>query len=134
MGQTATIRVDAVPDVSFGGHIDTISPTASLDFNAGWPVPRNFSVEVALANSDERLAPGMGAVVRVAIDRIADGIVIPTSALFRKGGRTVAYVRHGSKFEETPVEVSRRSGDQALVAKGLQPGEQLALKDPTLAK
>src|SRR6266699_3702977 len=91
LGQSATIRVDAVPDGSFGGHIDTISPTASLDFNAGWPVPRNFSVEVALANSDERLAPGMGAVVRVAIDRIADGIVIPTSALFRKAGRTVVY-------------------------------------------
>src|SRR5436309_3026000 len=127
LGQSATIRVDAVPDGSFGGHIDTISPTASLDFNAGWPVPRNFSVEVALANSDERLAPGMGAVVRVAIDRIAEGIVIPTSALFRKGGRTVVYVRHGSKFEEIAVEVSRRSGDQALVAKGLQPGEQLAL-------
>src|SRR5881392_30545 len=49
MGQSAAIRVDAVPDVSFGGHIDTISPTASLDFNAGWPVPRNFSVELALA-------------------------------------------------------------------------------------
>jgi hypothetical protein len=46
----------------------------------------------------------------------------------------VAYVRRGSKFEETPVEVSRQSGDEALVAKGLQPGERLALKDPTLAK
>jgi len=28
-----------------------------------------------------RLAPGMGAVVRVAVDRIADGIVIPSSEL-----------------------------------------------------
>src|SRR5467141_4658760 len=27
LGQSATIRVDAVPDGSFGGHIDTISPT-----------------------------------------------------------------------------------------------------------
>src|SRR6267143_2119541 len=88
----------------------------------------------AWISTPDGLFPGMGAVVRVAIDRIADGIVVPTSALFRKGGRTVAYVRHGSKFEETPIEVSRRSGDQALVAKGLQPGEQLALKDPTLAQ
>jgi len=134
MGQSATIRIDAVPDGNFSGTIDTISPTASLDFNAGWPVPRNFSVELALASSDARLAPGMGAVVRVAVGRVADGIVIPSSALFRKAGRTVAYVRRGSKFEETPVEVSRRSGDEALIAKGLQPGEQLALKDPTLTQ
>jgi HlyD family secretion protein len=134
LGQTGAVRVEAVPDGSFEGRIETISPTASLDFNAGWPVPRNFTVEVALANSDARLTPGMGAVVRVAVDRVADGIVIPSSALFRKGGRTVAYVRHGSKFEETAVEVLRRSGDEALIAKGLQPGEQLALKDPTLTE
>jgi HlyD family secretion protein len=134
LGQTGTVRVEAVPDGNIEGRIEMISPTASLDFNAGWPVPRNFTVEVALANGDARLAPGMGAVVRVAVDRVADGIVVPSSALFRKAGRTVAYVRRGSKFEETSVEVLRRSGDEALIAKGLQPGEQLALKDPTLAE
>jgi multidrug efflux pump subunit AcrA (membrane-fusion protein) len=89
---------------------------------------------MALANGDARLTPGMGAVVRLAVDRVADGIVIPSAALFRKAGRTVAYVRRGSKFEETTVEVLRRSGDEALIAKGLQQGEQLALKDPTLTE
>lgn len=134
IGQTGAVRVEAVPDGSFEGRVDTISPTASLDFNAGWPVPRNFSVEVALAKGDARLAPGMGALVRVAVDRVAEGIVIPSAALFRKAGRTVAYVRRGSKFEETTVEVLRRSGDEALIAKGLQPGQQLALKDPTVTE
>ncbi|HEY6386339.1 MAG TPA: efflux RND transporter periplasmic adaptor subunit, partial [Candidatus Acidoferrum sp.] len=134
LGQSATVRLDALPDRSFDGHVDTISPTASLDFGSGWPVPRNFAVELGLAGSDARLTPGMGATVRIAVARVPDGIVIPTNALFRKAGRTVAYVRQGSKFEETPVEVSRQSGDEALIAKGLQPGERLALKDPTLAK
>jgi HlyD family secretion protein len=134
VGQTGAVRIDAIPDGSFEGRVDTISPTASLDFSAGWPVPRNFSVEVTLPSTDARLAPGMGAVVRVAVDRVADGIVIPASALFRKAGQTVTYVRHGSKFEETPVEVSRRSTDEALIVKGLKPGEQLALKDPTLVE
>jgi len=134
VGQTGMVRVEAVPDGNFEGRIETISPTASLDFNAGWPVPRNFSVEVALSNSDTRLTPGMGALVRVAVDRVANGIVIPSSALFRKAGRTVAYVRRGSKFEETAVEILRRSGDEALIGKGLQPGEHLALKDPTLTE
>jgi HlyD family secretion protein len=134
LGQSATVRLDALPDRSFDGRVDTISPTASLDFTGGWPVPRNFSVELGLAGTDARLTPGMGATVRIAVDRVADGIVIPTSAIFRKAGRTVAYVRRGSKFEEIPVEISRQSGDQALIAKGLEPGERLALQDPTLAK
>ncbi len=134
LGQSATVRLDALPDRSFDGHVDTISPTASMDFGAGWPVPRNFAVELGFAETDARLTPGMGATVRIAVARVPDGIVIPTNALFRKAGRTVAYVQRGSKFEETPVEVSRQSGDEALIAKGLQPGERLALKDPTIAK
>jgi len=134
LGQSATVRLDALPDRNFDAHVDTISPTASMDFGAGWPVPRNFALELGLAGSDARLTPGMGATVRIAVDRVADGIVVPTNALFRKGGRTVAYVKRGSKFDERPVEVARQSGDEALIAKGLQAGEQLALKDPTVAK
>ncbi|MGC0772182.1 MAG: efflux RND transporter periplasmic adaptor subunit [Candidatus Acidiferrum sp.] len=134
LGQAASVQLDALPDRSFDGRVNTISPTASLDFTAGWPVPRNFAVELSLAGSDPRLTPGMGATVRIAVDRVADGIVIPTTAIFRKAGRTVVFIRRRSKFEETPVEVARQSGDEALIAKGLQAGEKLALKDPTLGK
>jgi RND family efflux transporter MFP subunit len=134
LGQSATVQLDALPDRSFDGHVETISPTASMDFGAGWPIPRNFALELSLTGSDPRLTPGMGATIRVAVDRVPDGIVVPTNSLFRKAGRTVAYVRRGSRFEETLVEVTRQSGDEALIAKGLQPGDRLALKDPTLAK
>lgn len=132
--QSVSVRIDALPDRSFDGHIESISPTASMDFNAGWPFPRDFSVEVALSESDPRLSPGMSATVRVAVAKYPDGIVIPSSAVFRKAGRTVSYVRRGSKFEEAQVEVSRRSGDEVLIAKGLKPGELVALRDPTPAR
>jgi len=132
LGQTTEVHVDAVPDRSLPGHVEAISPTASLDFNAGWPIPRNFSVDVALSESDSRLTPGMSATVRVAVAKIPDGIIIPSAALFRKAGRSVAYVQRGSKFEETLVEVSRRNTEEVLLAKGLEPGERVALRDPTL--
>ena len=134
LGQSATVQLDALPDRTFDGRVDIISPTASLDFSAGWPIPRNFALELSFTGSDPRLTSGLGATVRIAVDRVPDGIVIPTGALFRKAGRTVTYVRHGSKFDERLVEVARQSGDEALIAKGLAPGERVALKDPTLAK
>jgi len=132
VGQTAKVLFDALPDRSFEGKVETISPTASLDFTAGWPIPRNFSVELSLSELDARMTPGMGAQVRVAVARVPDGIVIPARALFRKAGRTVVYAKRGSKYQETDVEVSRKSGDEVLIAKGIQPGTALALKDPTL--
>lgn len=134
VGQTTEAQVDAVPDRSLAGRVEAISPTASLDFNGGWPVPHNFSVDVALSESDPRLTPGMGATVRVAVARIPDGVVIPAGAVFRKSGQAVAYVQRGSKFEETPVEVSRRNTQEVLLARGLQTGERVALKDPTLPR
>jgi HlyD family secretion protein len=134
LGQSAKVALDALPDRSFDANVATISPTASLDFSAGWPVPRNFSVELKLVETDPRLTPGMAAAVRVAVARVPDGIVIPAQALFRKSGRTVAYLKNGSKFDETLVDVARHSGDAVLVAKGLRPGEQVALTDPTIGK
>jgi hypothetical protein len=131
VGQTAKLLFDALPDKRFEGKVKTISPTASLDFTAGWPIPRNFSVELSLSELDPRMTPGMGAQVRVAVARVPDGIVIPARALFRKAGRTVVYAKQGSKYREMDVEVSRKSGDEVLIAKGVQPGTTLALKDPT---
>lgn len=132
-GQAASISIDAIPGRTFTGSIAEISAVASLDFNAGWPVPRNFTVGVALGSTDPRLSPNMSANVRVAVNRFADAIVVPSAAIFRKSGRVVAYVRHGSDFEETAVEVSQRSGSESVITKGLKPGQRVALKDPTLA-
>lgn len=132
VNQGATVRMDAIPDRSFESHVEAISPTASMDFNAGWPFPKDFTVDLPFKESDARLSPGMGATVRIAVAKIPDGIVIPSTAVFRKTGQSVVYVRRGSKFEETPIEVARRSPEEILVAKGLKAGEQVALKDPTL--
>ena len=132
--QAANIRVDAVPDRSYNGTVDEISSTASMDFNSGWPFPKNFTLGLALAEQDPRLTPGMGAIVRVAVDHVANGLVLPSNAVFRKEGRTLVYVRHGSKFQETVVEVARRSGDEVLIAQGVSAGDQVALKDPTVPK
>jgi len=132
--QAANIRVDAVPDRRYNGIVNEISSTASMDFNAGWPFPKNFTLGIALSDQDPRLTPGMGALVRVAVDHVANGLVLPSAAIFRKEGRTVVFVRHGAKFEETVVEVARRSGDDVLIAQGVKAGDEVALKDPTVPK
>ncbi len=131
LGQTGSVRVDAIPDKEFTAKLAQISSIASMDFTAGWPFPRNFTMDFSLQKIDPRLRPGMNANVRIAVDRVAEGIVIPSEAVFQKSGQSVAYILHGSRFDEQAIEVERRSGDQALIAKGLQPGQRVALRDPT---
>jgi RND family efflux transporter MFP subunit len=132
-GQAATVRVDAVPDKEFPAHVVEISALAKVDFSA-WPYPRNFDVSVQLDQGDARVRPGMSATTRVAVEKLSACILIPPEATFQKLGKTVAYVLSGSRFEERDILVAKRSESQVAVARGLKPGERVALKDPTAAE
>jgi len=128
--QTVNAQLDAIPDRQFTGQIEQISTIATIDFTAGWPFPRNFNLEIALDQADARLKPGMTAQLTVVVDRVADALTIPVQASFQRSGQTVAYVWEGSKFQERVIEIGRRNRDRILVAKGLRPGDRVALKDP----
>jgi len=130
--QTATIQLDAIPDRQFTGKIQRIGTIASMDFSAGWPFPRNFDLQVAIDQSDPRLRAGMNVQVTVIIERVPNAISIPAQASFMKSGRSVVYVWDGSKFAERSIQIDRRSRDRCLVSSGLQPGDRVALKDPSV--
>lgn len=128
--ETINAQLDAIPDRQFTGQIEQISTIATIDFSAGWPFPRNFNLEIALDQADARLKPGMTAQLSVIVDRVPDALTIPVQASFQKSGQTVAYVWEGSKFQERVIEIGRRNRDRILVARGLRPGDRVALKDP----
>jgi len=129
--QPVTVQLNAIPDRQFTGHIEQIGAIASLDFSSGWPITRNFILEIVLDQTDARFKPGISGQVTVIVDRVADAITIPAQAMFQKSGQNVAYVWRGTEFEERAIEVGRKSGDKIMVAKGVSVGEQVALRDPT---
>ncbi len=129
--QPLTVHLDAIPDQQFTGKIEEISTIATEDFNAGWPIPRDFDLRITLDQLEPRLRPGMTAQITIVVDRIPNVLIIPVHASFQKERETFAYVWDGSKFREQAIEVSRRSGDRIVVSKGLQPGDRVALQDPT---
>lgn len=131
IGQEARIRVDALPGKEFACNVKQISTLASIDFSASWPFPRNFEVEASFHNTNAGLRPGMSATAQVTVGQIAGAIQIPTQAVFQKKGRAVAYVLSGSKFKAQAIQVGQRGEGMVVVTAGLQPGENVAMKDPT---
>jgi len=129
-GQAVVVRADALPDRELAGRIGDISTLARIDFS-NWPPERNFDLVVQLDQTDPRLRPGMNTTVRVAVDRVADVVLIPVRAVFEKNGRSVAYValpRGG--WDERLVRIARRGQEQLVVTDGVKPDERVALKDP----
>jgi HlyD family secretion protein len=128
--QPVTLQLDAIPDRQFTGKIDRIGTIATSDFSAGWPIPRNFDLEISIDQTDSRLKPGMTVQITVIADRVPDAITIPAQATFVKSGQTVAYVWNGTAFQERAIQVERRSRDRVLISSGLKPGDLVALKEP----
>lgn len=132
LGQAVSVQFDAIPDRQFTGRLEQISTIASLDFNGGWPFPLNFNLRIALDQQDPRLKPGLTARVTVVVYRVPDAITIPVQAMIQKTGQTVVYVWAGTKFREQAIAIGRTSRDRVLVARGLNPGDRVALSDPTV--
>ena len=83
---------------------------------------------------DVLLRPGLLADVEIIVDHIPNAISLPTQAVFEKDGQLVAYVKNGNSFEARPFKPLKRSESTMVVASGLQPGEIVALADPTAQK
>jgi multidrug efflux pump subunit AcrA (membrane-fusion protein) len=130
VGQTATVRVDAVPDRAYQGTISDISVLARVDFSSGWPPAKNFDLNMAIDDADVRLRPGMSAVARIAVGKIPDQLLVPSGAIFPSEGRLIVYRRAGSRFDEVPVEIVRRGREQVAVKAKLTPGDHVALVAP----
>jgi multidrug efflux pump subunit AcrA (membrane-fusion protein) len=132
-GSPVRVRVDAVPDRELTGTLTDISVVAKPDFSS-WPPARNFDLVIAIADGDERLRSGMSASARVELDRLPGVLLLPSGAIFPRGGGTVAYVVSGGTTESRPVMVLRRGREQVALASGLREGERVSLREPDAAE
>lgn len=76
------------------------------------------------------LRPGLLADIEIIVEKIENAINVPTQAVFEKDGKQVVYVKNGNKFDERVIRPSKRSESTMVIAKGLKPGETVALADP----
>lgn len=127
--QPATVRVDAIADRDYQATVSEISVLARIDYSS-WPPPKQFDLEVAIKDPDARLRPGMSAAARITVGTIPDVLLVPSSCIFYEDGRTVVFRVGRRSYSAVPVEIIRRSRDQAAVKGALEPGDRIARKRP----
>jgi HlyD family secretion protein len=130
VGQSATVKIEAVPGKDLAARVDLISVLARVDFSSGWPPVRNFDLGLVLDDRDPRIRPGMTATARIAADKLPNVTLVPAETIFQKDGRPVVYRVNGSKFDEQQIEITRRGREQAAVSAGVKPGDRLAVRRP----
>jgi HlyD family secretion protein len=126
-GQTAEIRVDALPGTVLQAKVKSVAGMVS---NMWFDDPsHNFDVTLALARSDPRLRPGLTAHVVIFGDHLARALSIPQQAIFNMESKPEVYVQERGGFEPRPVHIRYLMEGTAIVD-GLKVGAKVALVNP----
>ncbi len=119
-GDTAEVRVDAMPEIEFSATIARISPTID---------PRNgtFKATAYIENQDGQLAPGMFGRFNIAYEKHADALLIPAAALLEEDNDTVVYVVNDGSASRREIEIGIQSDGFVEVLSGLEEADQIVV-------
>jgi HlyD family secretion protein len=133
VGQKATVRLESNPLVPFSGKISQVDKLARPRFR-GVPV-QYFGVTVTLDRTDPAvMKPGARVRTVLEIENRNNVFSIPRQALFEKEGKKLVYRKRGDRFEPLPVEIATSTPGRVVVTKGINRGDELALRDPTVVE
>jgi multidrug efflux pump subunit AcrA (membrane-fusion protein) len=99
--------------------------------NAKLPLPPEKDSQVQVL-----LRPGLLADVEIVVEKIPDALHIPAQAVFTKNDKPTVFVQQAKtgKFVPREVQLLKQSESMMVLAGGVQPGEVVALADPTADK
>ena len=120
-GHEVDIRLDVYGDEVFKGKVNLVYPTID-------PATRTFPVEIKIANSDERVRPGMFARVTMSFGHM-DHVVAPDRSIVKQSGAgdRYIYVCKDGKVSYQKVELGRRMGDKYEIISGVEDGDQVVI-------
>lgn len=140
LGQQAKVRVDAVPDKDYIGHVAEIGSSAAVRQNAGSGL-RYFKVKVAIDNSDDRLRPGMTCQVSIVTSSEANAVAVPIQSVVERvppskdkktddedentPKRKYVFIVRDKKVRMTEVTTGVSDATHVAVASGLKAGDNV---------
>ena len=104
--------------------------TADERENAKLPLPPGQDSQVQVL-----LRPGLLSDVEIIVEKLPNVIHVPGQAVFQKEGKPIVYVQQkNGKFEAREVQLVKQSESMMVLGGGVEPGEIVALGDPTADK
>jgi len=127
LGQPATIRFDAFPDIVLKGRVATVGAMAYNARRINYWV-RKVAVRLSLEKPDPRVIPDLTASADVVVSDAAEGMILPREALVETDGKAMVYVRREAGFTAQEVEIAGATNTQVAVRSGVQEGDEVALR------
>jgi len=129
-GLKVVVRMDALPNVPFYGHITNISMVC-IPQQDGKKV---FQTEVLLSGSDPRLKSGMTVRCEYLTYDGENEIYVPNSCLLEENKHTYCFVRKRGKTMKTEVKPGPSNNLYTIVSGDIRPGQDLIPPEKILTR
>jgi hypothetical protein len=128
VGLPVKLRLDAHPDVEYGGKVVSIWGTVQ---QRSWQDPvKVVRIDVDLDATDTiRMRPGMRFRGTIETRRIVGAVVAPLEAVFPTADGPVAYRKTRLGYEVVPLDLGKRNDTLVEVVGGLRVGDRVARRD-----
>ena len=143
LGMPAKIKVDAIPDKEYAGHVAEIGSSAAARQSAGAGI-RYFKVKVAIDNPDDRLRPGMTSQVSIITSTAANTPAVPIQSVVERvppsqskkkvdeaeedenlPKKKYVFVISGGKVKMTEVTTGISDATHVAILSGVKAGNQV---------
>jgi len=124
----ARVSLTAGGTLDFSGQVNRIEPAARTRVSALGVEEQRVNVIVDLQADGPllaRLGDGYRVDARIEVARRSDAVQVPSAALFRQDGNWAVYRVVQQRARLTPVRISLRNADTAVVESGLSPGDRV---------
>lgn len=117
-GQHATIRLDAYPELAFGGTLDELTPLGhGSDYS---DKVRSFTAVFSIQGTDPKLMPDLSAAVDVELANVKNALVVPAESVHSEAGGEYVWLKTSSGFEKRAVKTGPSDGQQTVIESGLK--------------
>ena len=125
VGNPATIRVEALADKKWTGHVDYIYPELA-------PMTRTLRVRLVFDNPEGKFKPNMFANVSIQ-GNVHEAITVPNEAIIlSEEGKLIVKVMGDNKYQPVPIRTGIKSDGKTEVLEGLSAGDKIVVSSQFL--
>jgi HlyD family secretion protein len=127
-GQPVKLERQSGTGTALDGRVRRVEPSAFTKVSALGVEEQRVNVVIDITSPRvqwQNLGDAYRVDARIVVHNANDALKVPVAALFRDGPQWAVFVTEGSVARKRAIETSRRSAREALVDKGLAPGERV---------
>lgn len=128
-GMTAIVKVDAYPDETFHGEVDSVASVPSSTGGFG-STTKEYEAVIKITDESEKvnkLRPGLTATTEILVERRDDVLQIPVQANITIGAKQFVFVVNGKKVDLRPIKVGKTNSNFIEILEGLEAGDAVVM-------